>query len=610
MRHIVSLAFATVMPFFPLIALADSAAPTSSNTPPASLSAKLADGQALIHDAHTLINFRLREVANNQQFYKSEDDPLLGIPSFIDQARSITNYLQSVSGSDQNHESARTVTLASLAAIRLELSDLNDAISRAKEVGSWDDGCQGNVNQLKEDAKGEQELSQDTLTTLLADPDFTNENTALDDLLKLPDNTNFGASSYTSSPLRIIDVQPGSLAEQIGLASGDTIVSIAGSNVTDLTNAATSLQQHTGAHIQMVVLRANQQTTLYANVPSSFIAGPAATATNGSSIDTAPANTASTPANSAPNSTDSSSTTASAGSSDGSISGSGSAASTSAATTASGSDSSSTAASTDSDTASPEPTLDLKDLNPALLVSPEDARKAISKGKDMAKHGKQLTDVYASVTEMPRGIKGKKGRSHQSSVVCMSLNGLSLVASALDAVNNYEAMDNEDAYEKSGTYMDTISFAVSLVSINRAESADVDVRRFVLTDDKNDVLTPSEDTSSGVKRGTRTTSGVTAYRTRHTAHVDSTSTAHAYGSDGSSADGFGSGESTVTYTTTQYVPWTESHPYYEASYSVSFPMFDASGKPTIALDAKHITLHIITPNGEKDADYDLNPPKF
>jgi len=98
-------------------------------------------------------------------------------------------------------------------------------------------------------------------------------------------------------------------------------------------------------------------------------------------------------------------------------------------------------------------------------------------------------------------------------------------------------------------------------------------------------------------------------------HVDTSQTntnanAYAYDSNGDSGNAFGTGTRTTTRSWTEFVPWSESHPYFSATYNVDFPLFDASGQPLIKTDAKSITLHMITPNGEKQVTYDLQPPKI
>ncbi len=96
---------------------------------------------------------------------------------------------------------------------------------------------------------------------------------------------------------------------------------------------------------------------------------------------------------------------------------------------------------------------------------------------------------------------------------------------------------------------------------------------------------------------------------RDTTQVNINVQANAYDSNGNSAYGNGTATGILTHRWYEAVSWSESHPYFSARYTVRFPLFDASGQPFIKADAKSITLHIITPNGEKDATFDLAPKK-
>src|SRR5262249_5207413 len=96
---------------------------------------------------------------------------------------------------------------------------------------------------------------------------------------------------------------------------------------------------------------------------------------------------------------------------------------------------------------------------------------------------------------------------------------------------------------------------------------------------------------------------------RETGSVQSTEnvTANAFGSGGS-AFGSASAYGTSTWTRTQYIPWSQDHPYFQTRYFVGFALFDDKGNSRIALDAKELTLRIITRNGEQNAVFKLEPP--
>ena len=89
-------------------------------------------------------------------------------------------------------------------------------------------------------------------------------------------------------------------------------------------------------------------------------------------------------------------------------------------------------------------------------------------------------------------------------------------------------------------------------------------------------------------------------------HSNSTTFATAYGSDGSYAHSTASTQTDSTYTTNEYIPWSESHPYYSTSYTVSFLLFDKDGNALITPKTKKITLHIFTETGEQVVEYDLS----
>ena len=258
-------------------------------------------------------------------------------------------------------------------------------------------------------------------------------------------------------------------------------------------------------------------------------------------------------------------------------------------------------------------------LNRAFRLTAEELNQAIDKGKQLAKQGKKWDDVYKTVSQMPRGVKGEKGKSHESAVYCTTLNAIDMTAAAYKAANNYDPLPPR--YTHDG-YAKQIHFFVSLVSVpkvgatvfdsNRtAGNDDVQVKKFVLTDDKGNVINPVDTTSAeGVQSGTMDFSGVNSIRHTDTSQTNANANVYAYDSDGNSANAYGTGSRTTTRTWTEYLPWSESHPYFSATYNVDFPLFDANGQPLIKTDAKSITLHIITPNGEKQVTYDLVPPKI
>lgn len=249
-----------------------------------------------------------------------------------------------------------------------------------------------------------------------------------------------------------------------------------------------------------------------------------------------------------------------------------------------------------------QPVFQVQSLNSAFRFTADEYNRAIDKGKQLAMQGKGIDEVYKSVAQMPRGVKGEKGKSHESVVYCTTLNAVGLAATAYKAANNYDPLP---AYYSDNRFAKKVRFFVSLESDpkvsatdsgrNRtADLDDVDVTKFVLTDDKDNVIDPIDVNSvDGVETGT-----IHFWGTRPSQRVTT------------SERETSSGIHTTTRTRTSHVRWSVRHPYYFASYNVVFPLFDADGQPLIKTDTKSITLHIITPNGEKQVTYDLNPPKI
>jgi len=261
-------------------------------------------------------------------------------------------------------------------------------------------------------------------------------------------------------------------------------------------------------------------------------------------------------------------------------------------------------------------------LNSAFRFTSEDFIRAVEKGKQLAQRGKNIDEVYKPVAQMPRGVKGEKGKSHESAVYCTTLNAIDLTAAAFKATNNYESLQPLTLSLSNGGYANHVHFFVSLVSVpkvgtrvfdqNRlAGTDDVQVIKFVLTDDKGNILNPlNVDSAGGVQSGAINFFGVNRFNHVDTSQTNTNANAYAYDSNGDSGNAFGTGTRTTTRSWTEFVPWSESHPYFSATYNVDFPLFDASGQPLIKTDAKSITLHMITPNGEKQVTYDLQPPKI
>ncbi len=256
----------------------------------------------------------------------------------------------------------------------------------------------------------------------------------------------------------------------------------------------------------------------------------------------------------------------------------------------------------------------VRDLHPAFILSPKRIESAIRRGQRMAKEGKTEEDIAKINAQLPRGIKGEKGRSHESRVTCRSLDAAEWVARSYRAAAAYEPLKVDDKILRDGTFLTAVEFEVSLVSMPRGQWAaqgDVAVEKFVLTDDRGRIIQPAEAvTTSPVYQGTVTHSSVTAVSET----VDATTVALATTTDVKTEDGkttsvTTTGESTSTQVRTEYRPWSADYPYYSAKYTVRFPLFDTVGRPLVTRETKTITLHIITGTGERIAAYKLAPPK-
>lgn len=254
------------------------------------------------------------------------------------------------------------------------------------------------------------------------------------------------------------------------------------------------------------------------------------------------------------------------------------------------------------------------DLHPAFVYSPKRIDTAIKRGQRMAKEGKSAEDAAGINAQRPRGVKGEKGRSHESLVICKSLDAVDWVTRSYEAAAAYEPLAADENVLRVGTYAETMEFEVSLVSIPRARWAaegDVNVEKFVLTDDQGRIIKPLETvTVSPVYQGTVTHSGVTAVsETVEGVAVALATTTNTTTTDGTTTTSTTTGEQKSTYTRTEYKPWTADYPYYSAKYSVKFPLFDAAGQPHVTRNTRKLTLHILTGTGERVVKYKLSTPK-
>jgi hypothetical protein len=260
-------------------------------------------------------------------------------------------------------------------------------------------------------------------------------------------------------------------------------------------------------------------------------------------------------------------------------------------------------------------------LNPAFLLTSDQVEQAIKDGREAAKKGSTARDFVSHNAKHPYGVRGEMGIAHESGVICYSLDGFGISLLAFNAEAQYKPLNLPPGVdEQHNAFAKTLEFGVVLESFpnvqrngkmrREAHEQDVIATRFVLTDDQGHVFeaTHSEPMTE-VQSGIQSNQGVAAVPRFGSSSTSTSMSANASGSSGS-AFGYGSETSISSYYSTDYIPWSQSHPYYMASYRVSFPVFGADGQPLFTRTTKRITLHILTESGERAVDYDLKPPKL
>ena len=255
-------------------------------------------------------------------------------------------------------------------------------------------------------------------------------------------------------------------------------------------------------------------------------------------------------------------------------------------------------------------------LHPAFRLTPEDVASAMRCGQEAARRGKKLDYLLADYKRMPQWVRGKAGRVHESAVWCYSLGGLPVSLETYRAACEYTTPNIPEGVRTEGTSVSTLEFRVVLESAPRlakyrwqrdrlADEEDVKVRKFVLSDDKGSNYEAEEGSASGSESsGIMTFSGVSVIPHTEDTTSRATATGSVYGSGGY-AYGSATAYGTSTSTRYAYIPWSESHPYYQAKYSARFSLFGKDGRPRITQDVREITLRIVTENGEQDVTYTL-----
>ncbi len=270
----------------------------------------------------------------------------------------------------------------------------------------------------------------------------------------------------------------------------------------------------------------------------------------------------------------------------------------------------------------PEPKQEAPDssgLNPAFKVSGRQVVDAIKVGRDAATKGNKKP-IFAEVYEQhPIWTRGRGGTSHESLVLIRGIYGNAISIDEYKAAINYAESPVPERFKTEGCFSQTVDFNVVVTSVphvarkvwekeRAADQRDVHVTTFVLSDDAGHNYPAEQGSTSGTdKSGTMTFTGKSPVTTRGTSHTSGSAYGNTYGTGGYSS-GYATGYANSTYTQTQYVPWTAERPYYQATYKVSFALFDSTGHARIGPDVKKLTLHIINETGELTAVFTLKPP--
>jgi hypothetical protein len=280
---------------------------------------------------------------------------------------------------------------------------------------------------------------------------------------------------------------------------------------------------------------------------------------------------------------------------------------------------------------------DAANLHPAFTITPDQFKEWTKLGQEMARKGRKEEDVWSKFAKTPGWSRGKRGRAN-GKVWSLQFDGGDIV---------YQSYRSERLYEKSslpgylatqGGFSKELQFQVALVSqpkigrddtssilaalagavnptnaakyaaqvpervLAEADATEVRAVKFVLSDDKgNNYAAEAEGQESA---GTMTFSGVNPTQKTTEVNTNATASANAVGTGGY-ATATANVYARSVYTQTEYVPYTSDHPYYQARYTVRFPLFDEKGHTRITADVKELTLRIITEKGEMNVIYKL-----
>jgi hypothetical protein len=255
--------------------------------------------------------------------------------------------------------------------------------------------------------------------------------------------------------------------------------------------------------------------------------------------------------------------------------------------------------------------------NRAFVLSAFQVTDAVKRGQEFATKGKTVDDLRNPFTTNTEWTRGKSGKSKESYVVALSLYGSGIQLSAFNSTRLYDSIKIPEGFDNGGR-LRSLSFEIYLQAvpyqeksgilrnqnsgdIREANEEETKIEKVIITDDKGDLIVADSLKSLGEEINNETYS----WDVTHEDVTSSTANAHAYNNTGGSVSAYGN-SNTVTDSTQTF---REAHLMYSASYIARFLVEDKDGKPLIAPDAKKLTVRIISPKGEQDAEFELSPKK-
>jgi hypothetical protein len=232
-----------------------------------------------------------------------------------------------------------------------------------------------------------------------------------------------------------------------------------------------------------------------------------------------------------------------------------------------------------------------------FVLSRAEAETAVEKGISAAREGKRATVLVEDVRKEPLWVEGKRGPARDCSVWFTSLAGANLRLKAHYRWMQDQNCELADLLPDDGIAVETIDFDILLKSTARGanssgqihshgDPSDVMVERFVISDDRGNVLTllPGREPNlypEEIKE-------VIALAGRPHSHSRAKP----------------SQEVLFTAASLDFEP-NAPRPHVQARYVIHTSILDPQGKPRISRDARKIRLSIFTRTGRMDVSYSL-----